>query len=148
MRFALVALVGAVACSAPSMEPEDAGVVMDPCAVDGGACPLASQTTCRIERLLDEAAACGGNDDCTLFLLPPNCLDYGRCPGVAVSYAGEARFSIDSSRLLTTFCNTTTCRPQTPCTQRRTPTAVCLAGRCRLSFPDAGADAGTGDGGR
>ncbi|MBL8924187.1 MAG: hypothetical protein JNJ54_35365 [Myxococcaceae bacterium] len=148
MRLALVGLVGVVACSAPATEPEDAGGGVDPCAVDGGVCPPARETTCRIERLLADATACASSDDCTLFIFPPNCLDYGRCPGVAVSYASEARFSIDASRLLTTFCNTTTCRPQPPCTERRAPAAACLDGRCRLSFPDAGIDAGTRDGGR
>lgn len=148
MRRALAALVAAlVGCSAPVNEPEDAGVVVDPCAVDGGACPAARETICRVDRLLEAAAGCASNDDCTVFRFPPNCLDYGQCPGLAVSYAGESRFSLDASRLVNGFCNTSTCRPQTPCTERRTPTAVCTQGRCRLAFPDAGVDAGSRDGG-
>lgn len=126
------------------MEPSDAGVEVDACAVDGGTCPAALETTCRVGALLPAASTCTGDDDCTVFRFPPNCLEYGRCPGVAVNFAREAQFSLDATRLLNTFCANTTCRPVTSCSERRTPIAVCTAGRCAVRFPQ---DAGSGDGG-
>lgn len=126
----------------------DGGV--DACEVDGGVCPAAASVRCRVARLLSDAAACRGSDDCTTFRFPPNCLDEGRCPSVAVSFAGEAAFSIDASRELSAFCaSSSSCRPKAPCAETRSPSAECVAGRCVLVFPDAGApDAGARDGGR
>ncbi|MDP1915987.1 MAG: hypothetical protein Q8L14_07070 [Myxococcales bacterium] len=136
-----------IACTPVVPEPiEDAGV--DACEIDGGVCPSAARARCRVDRLQATAAACRSSDDCTLFRFPPNCLDDGRCPGVAVSFSGEARFSVDATRELSAFCAATTCRPKLPCTETRTPRAECVSARCVLVFPDAGAaDAGARDGG-
>jgi len=136
-----------VACSPIAPEPvEDAGV--DVCEIDGGVCPAAARSRCRVDRLQAAASSCRSSDDCTVFRLPPNCLDDGRCPGVPVNFAAESRFSVDATRELSAFCSATTCRPKLACTETRTSAVECLASRCALVFPDAGvADAGARDGG-
>jgi hypothetical protein len=136
------------ACTPVVPEPvEDAGV--DACEVDGGLCPSAARARCRVDRLRAGAASCRSSDDCTVFRFPPNCLDDGRCPGVAVSFAAESRFSVDATRELSDFCAATACRPKLPCSETRTPSAECVASLCVLVFRDAGVDdAGLRDGGR
>lgn len=137
-----------VACSSPSPEPEpefDAGAP-DACDVDGGVCAGLTRTKCRVDRLLLQASSCAVVEDCTAYRFPPNCLEYGRCPSVAVNFGQEASFSLAASRELNAFCGGTTCRPSTTCTETRTPTVACVSGRCVLTFA-AVVDAGVRDGG-
>lgn len=136
-----------VACSSPSMpEPEfDAGGP-DPCDVDGGVCAGLTRTRCRVDRLLAQASSCAAVEDCTAYRLPPNCLEYGRCPSVAVNFGQEASFSLAASRELNALCGATSCRPTTTCAETRAPALACVSGRCVLTFPAV--DAGVRDGGR
>lgn len=125
----------------------DAGVLPDECELDAGTCSAELRTRCRVDRLLARAQLCEVDDDCFTFTFPPNCLSYGRCPTVAVSYRRQAQFSIDATRELNAFCNGQTCRLPVTCTERRSPESVCRSGRCTLVFPgDAGVDGGV-DGG-
>ncbi|MER2566179.1 MAG: hypothetical protein ABTQ32_35985 [Myxococcaceae bacterium] len=144
VRFCAVVLIS---CSSmPGPEPEfDAGPP-DACEIDGGLCPGLARTRCRVDRLLAQASSCTGVDDCTSYRFPPNCLEYGRCPSVAVNFGQEASFSLAASRELNAFCGGTSCRPATTCTETRTPTVACVSGRCVLTF--ATVDAGVRDGGR
>lgn len=131
------------------MTPGDASISIDECEVDGGACPGAVGTICRVDVLLAKAQLCEVDDDCTMFTFPPNCLQYGKCP-VAVSFRREAQFSIDATRELNAFCRAAACQLTVPCVpDRRTPRSDCLNGRCVLVFGsgDAGVDGGGGDAG-
>lgn len=130
------------------MAEPDSGqpMVIDACARDAGRCSETERVACELERLSSAAATCGSSDDCTLFQFPPNCLDYGRCPGVPVSYSGEAAFSRDASKLISASCGLP-CPLPTTCKQR--VFADCVMGRCVFATIDAGViDAGVRDGGR
>jgi len=143
VALAFVILAG---CSPPVTPPTgDAAVVIDECETDAGVCPAEQRTRCRVDRLLATAQLCEVDDDCTMFTFPPNCLEYGKCPTVAVSFRRESQFSIDAVRELNAFCRATACQQPSSCTERRTPRSDCVNGRCTLIFPAA--DAGQGDAG-